>query len=460
MKKYQVLRKFSGVIFLVLLVGCASPPTPTASPPTQEVSGPVAATPEAPQAAETTEAVLLVGDPEETLGDPDFIDEFDDDVNWTSFDNRCFTTEIADGKLNMTGKLAIGCWEQTWPKIQDFYLEATVVTTENCPGDAYYGLIYRAPDTNSGYLYGLTCDGRYVLVTRDVNGQGILIPLTETDASNPGREQTNRIGVMAVGNTHALYINGQLVQNIEDTAFRGAGKFGVAIRAGAGDTPIRVGYDTIRYWNLPAGAQPPAVEAEPRPTPIPGDPAQVLGAAKFKDTFDNADNWTLFDVDCFTSTIEDGKYVMTGKRGSYCWETTWPRIQDFYLDVLVTTTETCPTNARFGLLFRAPDTTSGYIYGISCEGQFGMGYWDGDSGAALNKLTASEVINVGLNQTNRLGVLAVGSTYQMYINGELVGEVEDTTFTQEGLIGLVVRGGDGRVPITVNFDDLSYWELP
>jgi hypothetical protein len=186
----------------------------------------------------------------------------------------------------------------------------------------------------------------------------------------------------------------------------------------------------------------------------------VLGAAKFIDTFDTDDNWTLFDVECFTSAIEDGKYVATGKRASYCWETTWPRVQDFYLDVLVTTTESCPDNAQFGLLFRAPDTTSGYAFGISCNGQFGMGYWDGDSGAALSKPTLSEVVNAGPNQTNRLGVLAVGSTYQMYINGELVGEVEDNTFTQMGLIGLVVRGGDGRVPVTVNFDELSYWELP
>ncbi len=415
---------------------------------------------EAPAESETAEPFTIVGDPEQALGDPDFIDDFNSSANWGTFDNRCFTTEISDGKLNMTGKLAVGCWELTWPEIQDFYLEATVDTTANCPGDGYYGLIYRAPDTNTGYLFGLTCDGRYVLVTRDVNGQGAIIPLSKTEASKPGREQTNRIGVLAVGNTHTLYINGQMVEEIQDTAFRGPGRFGVAVRAGAGDVPIRVAYDMIRYWDLPEGTQLPSVEVPPRPTPIPGDPTQVLGAAKFIDTFDTDDNWTLFDVNCFTSTIEDGKYVMTGKWASYCWETTWPRVQDFYLDVLVTTTESCPSNAQFGLFFRAPDTTSGYVFGISCEGRFGMGYWDGDSGGVLNKPAVSDVINAGPNQTNRLGVLAVGSSYQLYINGELVGEVEDDTFTQEALIGLVVRAGDGRVPVTVHFDDLAYWNLP
>lgn len=412
----------------------------------------------ADEASVPAKATPIPGDPELTLGTPDFIDEFDTAGNWATFDNRCFTTEISGGKLSMTGKLAITCWELTWPEIQDFYLEATVDTTENCPGDGYYGLIYRAPDANSGYLFGLTCDGRYVLISTSETGRGTLVPLTETVASNPGREQTNRLGVMAVGTTHALYINGIFVTEIADAAYTAVGQFGVAVRAGAGDVPVRVEFDKIAYWNLPyEGSAPPVVEATP--TPLPGDPTSILGAPKFKDTFDNADNWTLFDADCFTSTIEDGAYVMTGKRASYCWETTWPRVENFYLETIIETTEECPANAQFGLLFRAPDTNGGYVYVISCEGKAGMGYWDGDSGAVLFPLVPSEYINAGPNQQNRIGVLAVGNDYQLYINGQLIGSLEDSTFTQAGLVGLVVRAGDGRVPVTVRFNEMSFWEL-
>jgi len=53
----------------------------------------------------------------------------------------------------------------------------------------------------------------------------------------------------------------------------------------------------------------------------------------------------------------------------------------------------------------------------------------------------------------------VGNDYQLYINGQLIGSLEDSTFTQAGLVGLVVRAGDGRVPVTVRFNEMSFWEL-
>ena len=63
-------------------------------------------------------------------------------------------------------------WSLTFSqKPQNFYLDA-VFTPQTCSGADVYGLVFRAPDTESGYFFGVTCDGRYNLRSRDF-GDGV-----------------------------------------------------------------------------------------------------------------------------------------------------------------------------------------------------------------------------------------------------------------------------------------------
>ena len=155
----------------------------------------------------------------------------------------------------MNGKLAVTCWELSWPEIHNFYLEATVETTEQCPGDAAYGLLFRAPDTNSGYLYGLTCDGRYTMASWDGESDigASLLPYTAYGGIETGPGKINRIGVAVIGDLHIYYINGKEIVRFEDDTFTEDGRFGFYVHGGIIDTeplPVFALFDDLAYWQL------------------------------------------------------------------------------------------------------------------------------------------------------------------------------------------------------------------
>ena len=86
---------------------------------------------------------------------------------------------------------------------------------------------------------------------------------------------------------------------------------------------------------------------------VSGDPAAALGKPNGQDTFDNANNWTLFDSQCFKSEIKNGKYYMTAKgvQNFSCWEVSWPMIQNFYLEVQAEAPQACSASDAYGVLF-------------------------------------------------------------------------------------------------------------
>ena len=90
------------------------------------------------------------------LGSPVFLDNFDNDDNWDVYDNDCFKSEITGGKFQMTAKGApdftsVTCWELTWPKVTDYYLEVTATSPAVCEGIDRWGLFLRGLDTKRGY---------------------------------------------------------------------------------------------------------------------------------------------------------------------------------------------------------------------------------------------------------------------------------------------------------------------
>lgn len=205
----------------------------------------------------------------------------------------------------------------------------------------------------------------------------------------------------------------------------------------------------------------------PRPsatvTLSPEDPRTVLGDPTWRDSFDSSTNWTLFDDTCFKSDIYDSKFWMNSKvaPSATCWEVTWPKIQNFYLETTSTTVGECAGADRYGLFFRGPDTSQGYLFGLTCDGQYGMARWDPEEKQWewFAEFTASEFINDGPDQTNRFGVWATESQFGLYINGNLVDTVEDETFLEPGLFGYFI-GASETAGFQVNYDEILYWNEP
>jgi uncharacterized protein YraI len=214
----------------------------------------------------------------------------------------------------------------------------------------------------------------------------------------------------------------------------------------------------------PTDTPPPAPTATATPTataaPIQGDPVLVLGAPDGVDDFNNDNNWTLFNSTCFSSEITDGYYVQTAKGvpNIVCWEVSWPLIQNYYIETMVEMPAACDTNDRFGVLFRAPDNLRGYLYGLTCGGQYTLTMWDGQQTTNFVNPTSNQAIKTNPGDMNRLGLMVYGGNYDMYVNGLYLGRVTDYTFTEPGKIGYYVRAATDQ-PFTVRYDNLALWLL-
>jgi hypothetical protein len=210
----------------------------------------------------------------------------------------------------------------------------------------------------------------------------------------------------------------------------------------------------------PVTQTPAATSLPPTPTPFSGDPAVVLGRPSGLDTFDTANNWTLYDNACFKSEIANGVFVMTAKglAQASCWEVSWPVVQNYYVETLVQMPAACQAEDRFGLFFRSPDNLSGYLFGLTCDGRYGMNAWDGQTTTVLVEPTANASILTGPGQSNRLGVVASGGTYALYANGALLQVLQDYTFAGAGRLGYYVRAAT-ETGFAVQYDNLGVWLL-
>ena len=259
------------LLFVLFLAACAS----STQPPPEAAPTDVPPTTAPTEVQPTPTLAPIPGDPAELLGEPTGVDTFDSAANWTLFDNQCFKSEITDGKYVMTAKGLEGivCWEVSWPQIKDFYNEITIDMPEQCQPDDRFGLLFRAPDNNRGYLYGLTCDGRYTMTMWDGETTTVIVEPTSSEAINTGPEAVNRIGVVAYGGNYFLYANGVFLTEAQDFTFTQEGLLGLYVRAST-DQSFVVEYDNLGVWVLndqyypPTSSSPPPTQ--PLPTPEPG----------------------------------------------------------------------------------------------------------------------------------------------------------------------------------------------
>ena len=198
----------------------------------------------------------------------------------------------------------------------------------------------------------------------------------------------------------------------------------------------------------------------PTPTPILEDPAQVLGEPDEQYSFDNDNQWTLFDNNCFKSEIQDGMYWMTAKglKGIACWEVTAPKIENFYLETSLTMPEACDPDDRFGLFFRAPDSSRGYLFGLTCDGRYSLTSWDGSTTNIIIDFTSSKEFHVGPGQNNRIGVITNGNNFSLYGNGIFLAQTSDNLFSGPGQYGYFVRSTT-EASFVVPYDNLKIWNI-
>ena len=187
-------------------------------------------------------------------GKPVWEDQFEDAENWTLYQDQDFGFGVEDGRLQMAAYTPEGQdgWVTAWPRLADFYLEGVFSTGSMCSGLDRYGLWFRASGSqkdSSGYLFGVSCSGHYMLRFYDGFTYDDLIPWTANGLIQPGPGQSHRLGVLAEGDRLAIYLNGVELDSIQDSAHQGA-NFGVFSGAAA-TADLRISVERIAFWDLP-----------------------------------------------------------------------------------------------------------------------------------------------------------------------------------------------------------------
>jgi len=232
---------------------------------TEEVEEPEE-TPEADETPEVTEVpeeepepTVESDDPAIYLGDADWIDEMETAEYWPTGSNEFTSAAFENGTLKITALSETNGWRiASTPMLGNAYIEADVKMGA-CRETDGYGFIFRVPentDYNKGYLFGITCDGRYSLRKWDglAGEKGVMLWLkyyTISEWINEGANQSNRIGVMALDNRFILYVNGEKVDEvIDDDDPYAEGFFGLYVNRDKTEN-LAIVVDKVSYWTDP-----------------------------------------------------------------------------------------------------------------------------------------------------------------------------------------------------------------
>jgi len=198
------------------------------------------------------------------------------------------------------------------------------------------------------------------------------------------------------------------------------------------------------------------------PTQFAGDPVLSLGAPTFQDNFQDGDNFYLYDEAQSSFQVKDNHMVLVAKKANNyeTWTLSWGDIKNFYLEITGAFGDTCSGKDRYGMIFRAPDTSQGYLISIACDGSYRLSTWESDleEYTTIKKWTSSEYINSGPGAVNRLGIKTKDSQLTGFINGHQVFELNDSTFSK-GRFGILVAASD-TAGFTAYLTKAVYWKLP
>lgn len=200
----------------------------------------------------------------------------------------------------------------------------------------------------------------------------------------------------------------------------------------------------------------------------PDDPRARLGKPTSQDPLDDADAWVwpTGASDYTEVAFKNGSMFLKGLTEDSGWRLPLiDSVPDMYIE-MTAAPQKCDKADNYGIIFRVPnlrDPQRGYLFAVSCEGKFAVWKWDGEAkpkgkATMLIYWKADKAINAGADQVNRLGVMATGNQFDLYVNGVKVGSVSDTSYTK-GSFGVFVNPA-ADTEFTVRIDEMTVWHLP
>ncbi len=286
----------------------------------------------------------------------------------------------------------------------------------------------------------------------DAVGKGLEAPLARPAAPSPVPPATAR---RASGGGAALAIGGGLGVLVCVVGLAGVGL--LLLRGGRTDRlssgpPTSTSTLSPSRTTAPTRTSRPSATEEPtsQPTPIPASPH---GEILFQDDFsDTASGWDRKSASTGGTDYDRGEYRIWLEETQHDrWANPGRDFTDVRIEVDASKADG-PDDNDFGVICRYRDRDNFYAFLISSDGFYGIiRYLGGDSQVlGSDSLQPSNVITQG-HATNHIEADCVGSTLRLYVNGEKVDEVRDSSHLH-GDVGLVA--GTYDVPgVDIHFDN-------
>jgi hypothetical protein len=296
------------------------------------------------------------------------------------------------------------------------------------------------------------------------------VPPTETPVPKPPTDAEAIIAALVDYVTFELDESDVVVEEIAGNLARGGlpGAYFIAAKEAGNWIIIHAGQSTpycnvINPYAFPTSWIPECLDEDDslvvRSEPEVAPELAALGLPTWTDSMDSQGRWYLVSTDNTKFTIEGGGLMMTAiEPGFDEWGVAaGAELTDFYLELTVQTGDTCSGLDRYGLIFRAPDPSRGYVAQFSCNGRFRLYKWDGSSYTGLQNWRQDDAILAGPDKENRMGVMVVGDEVKLFSNDQLLDTYTLDDYPQ-GRFGLVVGSSD-----TANFkasvDTVKFWNL-
>jgi hypothetical protein len=340
---------------------------------------------------------------------------------------------------NNTGARA---WCSSCGNFADGVFEAELSIVSGEPG-AFGGIVLRSdPDnTSSYYLFEVYSDGAFSFWFHDGDSDSwvALADKTFHPAVKKG-SRSNRLTVVARGESFELYVNGEHV----DTAFDyslSAGYVGVYAEGGSGDeTTVR--FTALRVYSIEGALRP-------------GGPKR--GALVVRETFDdNGNDWSEGASGDRTYGLRDGSYKLTADDTA---GQNWCSELGTFGDAVFEGDFRFPkrsSDAAVGLVFRMDTEETQYFYMFQMNDRGESSMWFHAPSGWTNLVAVGRRGSPDLTGGFTLTVVAEGNHFTLYVDGGYAAEVDDY-YLFDGYVGVHYQSDEGVR--TVYCDELRVYDL-
>jgi hypothetical protein len=427
---------------------------------------------------------------------------FDDRNAWELYNDDNASADIRNGVYYMSRVDAQNTmWGQNQTVHSDVVMiyDATQVSTED---NNTFGMMCRAAVENDarGYYLRISGDGYGFIGVNRGEGMEVLVDWTPSSAIVQG-QNLNRAVAVCVGDYLALYANGQLIAETTDSTFsEGVAGFSVAHYVDGAN--VEVEFDNLEIYSATFADAPVGPSGDgnntagngirivPRDGGGDGDsPSEtaenvvdfavansalstvtstlassdvMLGEVLSTSTFnEETTTWELLDLKdedaLLTSRILEDRYIVYSESASKGTNEWFIDLQNRHSDAVIyaRTEQISPVeNNGYGIGCRGDVSNNGdgYYFRISGDGYYSIVSVLNQEFTNLVEWTRSDTIRTGQSE-NEMVVICVGDYLALYVNGELMAETNDDTFTQ-GTTSVVIVAFEDDSPTEIAYDDI------